>query len=216
LNLSAFIRIYLRPQTVFEIISNMDKKDTLFTVLSRAPWWISVAVGAAMFAIMHLFLPDIAAVAAALPFLGIAGYAGWSQLHAPSATNVAEILGKIRGMSSENFSAILGEAFRRDGYVVTEVFKGAVDLKLDKGGRVSIVSCKRWKAAQTGIGPLRELFEAKETQDAADCIYVAAGDFTANASAFATEKSIRLLRDTPLAELVARVERGQRGWFRFR
>jgi restriction system protein len=194
----------------------MAKKDTLFALLSRLPWWISVAVGAVMFAITRLFLPDLVAAASALPFLGIACYAGWSQMRAPGATNITETLGKIRGMPWENFSAVISEAFRRDGYAVTEVYKGAVDLKLDKGGRLSIVSCKRWKAAQTGIGPLRELLEAKEAQDAAECIYVAAGDFTANALAFAKEKSIRLLNDAPLAELVARVERGTRGWFRFR
>jgi restriction system protein len=194
----------------------MARKDSLFDVLSRQPWWISVAVGAALFATTRLFLPDIVAAATALPFLGIACYAGWRQLRAPSVTNITETLGKIRGMPWENFSAIISEAFRRDGYAVTEVFKGAVDLKLDKNGRITLVSCKRWKVAQTGIGPLRELLEAKEAQDAADCIYVAAGDFTANARTFATEKSIRLLQDAPLAELVARVERGQRGWFRFR
>jgi restriction system protein len=194
----------------------MAKKDTLFAILARAPWWISVAVGAALFATTRLFLPDIAAVASALPFLGIACYAGWRNVRAPSATNITETLGKIRGMPWENFSAIISEAFRRDGYTVTEVFKGAVDLQLAKGARVTLVSCKRWKVAQTGIGPLRELQEAKDAQDAADCIYVAAGNFTANARTFATEKSIRLLSDAPLAELVARVERGQRGWFKFR
>jgi restriction system protein len=126
------------------------------------------------------------------------------------------MLGKVRGMPWENFSAIISEAFRRDGYAVTEVFNGAVDLKLDKNGRITLVSCKRWKVAQTGVGPLRDLLEAKKAQDAADCIYVAAGGFTANARAFAAEKSVRLLEDAPLAELVARVERGGRGWFRFR
>ncbi len=194
----------------------MAKKDTLFYVLSRAPWWISVATAGALFAIVRQLLPDFAAVATALPFLGIACYAGWRQLRAPGASNVTEMLGKIRGMPWENFSAIISEAFRRDGYAVTEVFKGAVDLKLDKNGRVTLVSCKRWKVAQTGVGPLRDLLDAKKAQDAADCIYVAAGDFTANARTFADEKSIRLLQDTPLADLVARVEHGKRGWFRFR
>ena len=194
----------------------MARKDTLFAILSRAPWWISIAAGAALFATVRLFLPDIVALASALPFLGIAAYAGWRQLHAPGVTNVEEILGKVRGMPWENFSAIMAEAFRRDGYTVTEVVKGAVDLRLEKTGRITLVSCKRWKVAQTGIGPLRELLEAKKAIDAADCIYVAAGDFTANARAYATEKSIRLLHEAPLAALVARVGRGKRGWFRFR
>ena len=191
-------------------------KKTLFSILAQAPWWISVAAAGALFASVRVFLPDIAAIAAALPFLGIACYAGWRQLRAPGATNVAEMLDRVRGMPWENFSALVAEAFRRDGYAVTEVFKGAVDLKLERNGRVALVSCKRWKVAQTGIGPLRELLEAKKAQDAADCIYVAAGDFTANARGFATEKSIRLLSDAPLAQLIARVERGQRGWFRER
>ena len=194
----------------------MARKDTLFAVLSRAPWWISVAAGAALFATVRLFLPDIVAAASALPFVGIAAYAGWRQLRAPGVANVEEILGKVRDMPWENFSAILAEAFRRDGYTVKEVFKGAVDLELEKTGRITLVSCKRWKVAQTGAGPLRELLDAKKAGDAADCIYVAAGDFTANAHTYAVEKSIRLLHGTPLAELVARVGRGKRGWFRFR
>ena len=194
----------------------MARKDTLFAILSRAPWWISVAVGAALFATVRLFLPDIVAAASALPFLGIAAYAGWRGLRTPDAANVEEILGKVRGMPWENFSAVLAEAFRRDGYAVKEVYTGVVDLELEKMGRVTLVSCKRWKVVQTGIGPLRELHEAKKSGDAAECIYVAAGDFTANARTYATEKSIRLLYGTPLADLVARVGRGKRGWFRFR
>ena len=194
----------------------MAKKKSLFAYLSHAPWWISVAVAAGMFAIVRLFLPDIAAFAAALPFLGIACYAGWRQSRVPGAANIAETLGKVRGMSWENFSAVIGEAFRRDGYAVTEVFKGAVDLKLDKNGYISIVSCKRWKVAQTGVGPLRELWDEKDACDARECIYVSAGDFTANARAYATEQSIRLLHDAPLAQLVSRVERVKSGWFRFR
>lgn len=187
-------------------------KKTLFSILSRSPWWLSVVIAAAMFAVVRLFLPDIAAVAAALPFLAIAGYAGWRQLHAPSVTNVAEALGKLRAMSWENFSAVIGEAFRRDGYRVTEIANGVVDIELRRNNRVSVVNCKRWKVAQTGIGPLRELYEAKRACDAQECIYVAAGDFTANARAFATEKNIKLLSDAALAGLIARLERGRRRW----
>ena len=185
-------------------------KETLFSILSRAPWWMSVAVAAALFAVARLFLPDIAALFAALPFLAIAGYAGWRQLRAPGVTDATAILGRLRAMPWDNFSSEISEAFRRDGYSVTEIANGAADFEMRKNGRVSIVSCKRWKVAQTGVGPLRELFAAMRARDAQECIYVAAGDFTANARAFATEKTIRLLSDTALAELV---ERGERRWF---
>ena len=156
------------------------------------------------------------AAAAALPFLAIAAFAGWRQFRTPGSGNVEEILARVRGMTWDNFSAVAAEAFRRDGFAVTEVFKGAVDLKLEKAGRVTLVNCKRWKVAQTGIGPLRELQEAKKAMDASYCMYVTAGDFTANARSYATEKSIRLLHGLPLAQLIARVDRGTRGWFRFR
>jgi len=189
-------------------------KDSLFSMLTRAPWWVSVVIAAALFAAIRLLLPEIAAFFAALPFLVIAGYTGWHQWRTPSATRVDDTLGKLRAMSWENFSAVINEAFRRDGYRVIEIFKGAVDLQVDKKGRVAIVSCKRWKVAQTGIGPLRELLAAKPALDAQDCIYVTTGAFTAKARAYATEKNIQLISDAALAELVARVERSKRGWFR--
>jgi restriction system protein len=188
-------------------------KDSLFSMLARAPWWMSVVIAAALFAAVRLFLPDIAAFFAAIPFLAIAGYAGWRQFRAPSATSIDDVLGKLRAMSWENFSAVINEAFRRDGYAVSEIADGAADLELRKSGRVVVVSCKRWKVAHTGIGPLRELYAAKRAHDANECIYVAVGDFTANARAYATEKAIRLLNDTALGELVAHVERGKRRWF---
>lgn len=187
-------------------------KESLFSILVRSPWWLSLIIAAAMFALVRLFLPDIAAFFAALPFVAVAGYAGWRQLHTPGAANVADMLGKLRAMPWENFSAVIEEAFRRDGYSVTEIANGAGDLELRKDGRLTVVSCKRWKVAQTGAGPLRELLDAKQARDAQDCIYVAAGDFTANARKFAAEKTIKLLSDTELATLVVRVERGKRRW----
>jgi len=191
-------------------------KESLFSILSRSPWWLSVLIAAVMFAGVRLILPDIvpdiAAFFAALPFLGIAGYALWRQLRAPSVANVAEILGRLRAMAWEDFSALIAEAFRRDGYTVTAIPGSAADLELRRNGRVAVVSCKRWKVAQTGAGPLRELYAARQARDAQECIYVATGDFTANARAYATEKAIRLLHDAALATLVARVERGKRRW----
>jgi restriction system protein len=108
---------------------------------------------------------------------------------------------------------VISATFRYDGYSVTKIADGAADFELRKNGRVSIVSCKRWKVAQTGIGPLRDLHAAKQAHDAQECIYVTAGDVTANASAFAAEKAIRLLNETALGELVARFERSKRRWF---
>ena len=113
-----------------------------------------------------MFLPPIAALFATFPFLGIAAYAAWKQLRTPGAANVAAILGKLRDMSWEHFSAVVVEALTRIGYVVTASQGGAVDYEARKDGRLALVSCKRWKVAQTGAGPLRELFDAKKAADA--------------------------------------------------
>lgn len=187
-------------------------KENLFSILARSPWWVSVLIAGGLFALVGLFLPAFAAVFAALPFLGIAGYAAWRQIGVPGAASVADTLATLRAMPWEEFSALIGEAFRRDGYAVTAIAGGAADFELHRKGRVSVVSCRRWKVAQTGVGPLRELFDAMRSRDAHECIYVAAGGFTPPAREFATEKSIRLLSDAALAQLVGKGRRGKRRW----
>lgn len=188
----------------------MASKESLFAILSRQSWWVSVAVAAALFGLAQLALPMMIAGAIAIPFLGIACFAGWRQLREPNAANLDALLEHVREMSWENFASVMREALRRDGYRVEEINQEPVDFKVAKGSRIAIVSCKRWKAAQSGIGPLRDLHDAKERHDAGECIYVTAGDFTANARDFARQKSIRLIEGRALAKLLVPVERA--GW----
>ena len=193
--------------------------NSLFAILLRSPWWISLAIAGAVVAVALALLPEAyrtAGAVAGFPFLVIGCLAARNQLRAPSVARVDRTLAAVRAMSWDEFSGALEEAYRRHGYGVSAIGGAAANFEITKEGRTALVSCKRWKVAQTGVGPLRDLLEAKKAQDAADCIYVAAGGFTANARAFAAEKSVRLLEDAPLAELVARVERGKRSWFRFR
>jgi restriction system protein len=187
-------------------------RETLFQLLSRSPWWVSVLIAGALFALVRLFLPDIVAFTTGLPFLGIAVYVAWRQLRAPGASNVAATLDKVRAMSWENFSAVIHEAFRRDGYEVTEIAGSVTDFELRKGSKLALAYCKRWKVGQTGVGPLRELHEAVLAREAQEGIYVTAGDFTPTARDYATGKPLRLLNDKALGEIVARVERSRRKW----
>ena len=187
-------------------------KRSLFAILSRSPWWLSVLIAAAVFMAVRLFMPDYAAFAATLPFLGIAGYAGWRQSRVLSAERVDEALAALRAMSWQEFAAIMEAAFRSDGYAVVALNRGAADFELRKNGRVALAGCKRWKVAQTGIEPLRELFLAKESAGAQECIYVAAGDVSQNARQFAAQKEIRLLCDTELAQFLARAKGGKSKW----
>lgn len=187
-------------------------KQSLFAILSRSPWWLSIIVAAALFAVMRLFLPDLIALSVALPFAAIGGYAGWRQLRAPSATKVADALNVLRAMSWEEFSILIGEAFRQEGYTVTKLAGDDVDYEISRNERVAVVCCKRWKVARTGVAPVRDLFEAGQARNAHEYIYVVAGEFTANAREFAAEKSIRLLNGAELVQLVTRVARGRKKW----
>ncbi|MEK7360461.1 MAG: restriction endonuclease [Pseudomonadota bacterium] len=184
-------------------------KRSLFTILSGSPWWLSVLIAAAVFMAVRQFMPDYAAVASTLPFVVIAGYAAWRQSRVPNSERVVEVLAALRALSWQEFAAKMEAAFRSEGYAVAALTRGAADFELRKNGRVALASCRRWKVAQTGIEPLRELFQAKETAGAQECVYVAAGGLSQNARQFAAQKEIRLLCADELAQFLARAKLGK-------
>src|SRR6185503_9995447 len=130
-------------------------RNSLFSVLARQPWWISLLVAVGTFAAARVFLPIELALFAAMPFAGIAIYALVQQLRRPGAKNVAKTLERARGLSGEGFVSALETGFRREGYDVTRM-DGAAELVLRREGLVTLVACKRWKAMRAGIEPLRE------------------------------------------------------------
>jgi restriction system protein len=75
-------------------------------------------------------------------------------------------------------------------------------LVLRRDGLVTLVACKRWKAMRTGIEPLREFDAATSAHGAFSRMYVAAGEVTDNARAFAEQKKIRLVQEEELARLL--------------
>lgn len=179
-------------------------KNSIFAILLRSPWWISAVLAAGLFAVVRLVLPDAFAPYAffvALPIMVIACYAAWGQLRAPSSASIAETLESLRELSWKEFSELIEEDYRRQGYTVSKAVGGA-DFELARADRVSVVSCKRWKAARTGIEPLRELESARQARGAFEGIYVAAGDISETASAFAAEKGLRLVHGADLAKLL--------------
>ena len=187
-------------------------KNSLFATLLRSPWWISIAAAAGIFAAASLVLPETYALFVALPFAGIGAYAGWQQRHAPSASRIAGTLQALRALSWEEFSGAIEDGFRRDGYIVSRLGGTKADFELAKAGRISLVGCKRWKAARTGIEPLRELYAAGRARDVHECIYVVTGEITDNARVFAAEKNIRLVHDAELVKLLPRAGRAGKRW----
>ena len=176
-------------------------ENSLFAILLRSRWWISILLAAGVFAVARIWFPPGLAMFAALPFLAIGLYAGFQQLKRPGAKRIAATLERARALPWEGFRAALEEGFRREGFSATRTDGGA-DLELSREGRVTLVACKRWKAMRTGIEPLREFDAATSERGAHARLYVAVGEVTENAKAFAAEKKIQLLNEEDLAKLL--------------
>lgn len=179
-------------------------ENSLFAVLLRSSWWISFAIAIVLAVGARLALPAAYATYApfmAFPFVITGVMAAWKQWKRPSVARVAATLEAIGAMSWREFSGLLEQAFQRNGHVVSRG-SGAVDLTLAKGGRTTVVACKRWKAASHGLEALRELEAARRTQDAHEAIYVAAGAISDNARRFAVDHGVALMQGPELAALL--------------
>ncbi|MEN3296199.1 MAG: restriction system protein [Burkholderiales bacterium] len=185
-------------------------ENSLFAILLRSRWWISIAIAAIIAVLARASLRDEYALYGALagaPFLVIGVIAASRQLRTPSAALVADTLRSVGTMSWRDFSNLIEEAFRRDGYEVARLSGPQADLAITRSGRTALVCCRRWKAASTGIEPLRELHTAMEGREANESIFVTTGDITDNARRFANERKIRLLQGAELAQLLLRANR---------
>lgn len=178
----------------------LNRKNSLFAILTRQPWWVSVLIAAALFASTRLFLPDLMALFSALPFILMAGWISFRQLRTPSPARVAAKLEALRALPAEAFGAALAEGLRRSGHEVTPA-QGGADYALRSAGQLTLLACRRWKAAQTGIGPLKELAEAKERLKAREGLYAATGEISEPARKFARENNIRFLSEFELVTL---------------
>ena len=176
-------------------------QNSLFAILLRSPWWVSFAVAAATFAGLRLLLPGLYAAFFALPFAAIGSYAAWLALRAPSAAYVAKALEAIGAMGWDDFRNAVEAGYRREGYAVGRLAGEEADLELVKAGRTSLVACRRWRVARTGIEPLRQLHAACRKREAQECLYLCAGEITGNALAFAAEHKIRIVSGAELARL---------------
>lgn len=65
-----------------------------------------------------------------------------------------------------------------------------------------MVGCKRWKAATTGIEPLRALHSAATERGVKEMVYITIGQMTDNAWGYATEQGIHIMKEDGLAALL--------------
>lgn len=186
-------------------------ENSLLAQLLRSPWWVSLAIAVALVLFAHYVLPKEYAIyvfSLAFPFVVTAVLAAWQQRDVPSAAQVEATVEAVSAMSWRDFSALIEQAYQREGHLVTRS-TGAVDFKLVKAGRPVLLCCKRWKAATHGLPALRELDAARQAQEAREVIYVAIGQVSDNARRFAADHRITLLQGPELARLL-RLRKGAR------
>ena len=177
-------------------------ENSLFAILLRSQWWVSLLIAAALVTLLRFMMPTMYAVAAALPFIAVAGIVAWRQVRAPSGKRVAGALARLRSLPWNEFAAQVAAAYERQGWQVKRLDGAQADLELTRGFHTTLVACKRWKAGRTGVEPLRELDEARRARKAEECVYFAAGEITGQARAFAAQRNIRLLEGAEVAKLV--------------
>ena len=118
----------------------------------------------------------------------------------------------VHGMSWREFEMLVGEAFRQQGYTVTETGAagpdGGVDLVLRKGTERYLVQCKQWRALKVGVSVVREHYGVMAAQGASGGFVVTSGRFTQEAEAFAAGRHIQLI-DGPQLQTMIRTARAK-------
>jgi restriction system protein len=176
-------------------------KNSLFAVLLRSPWWISFVLLGGIVVASRALLPQAYApfgMMSGLPFLVIGIVAAWRQTTAPDPARVAQELERVGAMGWAEFSDVLEKVFSKQGYSVERPAGLAADFRLTLKGAVTVVSCKRWKAANHGVDALRDLQKAQLAMGAQHSLYISLAPVSDKAQQYAKAQGIQLM---PAAEL---------------
>lgn len=180
-------------------------EKSLFAALLRSPWWVSFLVMLAVALVAGALLPDAyktAGMLGAFPFLVIGVMAAWRQRNAISADRIDALTVQARSMGWRDFSILVEDALRQQGFAVRRLGSGPADFEIEKDGRITLVSAKRWKAAAVGAEHLRELLAARESQQAFSCTCMSLGTFSQAAIDLAQQSPIQLLGPANIAQLM--------------
>lgn len=119
-------------------------------------------------------------------------------------------LASVAALDWQHFEQLVGEAFRRQGFLVEETGQGGadggVDLVLHKDGRTVLVQCKRWRQRQVSVTTVREMWGLLVHHGADAVKIVSVGEFTPDARRFAERKAIDLISGTALLAMIREVQ----------
>ena len=186
-------------------------KNSMFAVLLRSPWWISIGIAVAVGLVAAALLPAQfkgAGALSGLPFAVIGVLAARRQWHLPSAADVAATQQAVSALGWPAFAKLLEQAFVRDGYAMQPGTAPGVDFVLERQGRRMLVAARRWKSARTGLEALRPLQAAREDGqpgEGADALYIGLGALSESAVAFAATHRIAVWQAGELAHALRKL-----------
>ena len=213
--------------------------EEMLDLVSLLPWWAGVAIAAIGYMVLHRMAAPaqvtavqpgqvshlmtqtvIVGLATAgqyiVPLVGLAGAAMSffrRKQRAALVTDVAQAqsANALDGMSWREFEMLVGDAYRLQGYRVTETggggADGGVDLALTKGNENFLVQCKQWKAYKVGVDVVRELYGVMAAKGATGGFVVTSGRFTDDAKAFAEGRNVQLVDGPKLFAMIKQAKK---------
>jgi restriction system protein len=217
--------------------------EDIVELTAMLPWWVGVILALIAYPLLHHYASANVATVTSVAQLGasVTGQIGKTlamlgQYLLPLAFLIGagmsaygrksrdSLIAKVQTSSSTSvlndmnwqvFEMLVGEAFRRRGYTVTENggggADGGVDLVLRKDNEKYFVQCKQWKAYKVGVSIIRELYGVMAAEGAVGGFVVTSGVFTQEAKSFALGRNIELIDGPDLKELIDETQQAQSG-----
>ena len=208
--------------------------EDMLDLVSLMPWWAGVAIAAVGYVVLHRMAAPVQVTAVQpgqvgnlitqtvftsfafigqylVPLVGLVGAAMSFFRRKQRTTLVADVAqaqstSALDGMSWREFEIFVGEAYRLQGYRVTETggggADGGIDLALTKGSEKFLVQCKQWKAYKVGVDVVRELYGVMAAKGATGGFVVTSGRFTDDAKAFAEGRNVQLVDGPKLFAMI--------------
>lgn len=200
--------------------------EDLIDLASMLPWWAAVCLALVSYILLHnhaISPPPVAhdpkQMSDAMVGIVTRGLAMGGQYLLPLAFilgAIGSVAGRARrkklvkdvavatkpgrtvdGISWREFEMLVGEVFRKKGFMVSELGgngpDGGVDLILRKDGEKYLVQCKHWRSMKVGVTVVREFFGVMAAQGAVGGFIVTSGTYTSEAQNFAAGRNIQLI-----------------------
>jgi restriction system protein len=212
--------------------------EDLMDVVAMLPWWAGVGLAFIAYIVLHaiagrevvanttpgqihtVVLPSMLKALASfgqyiLPLICLVGAVVSVVRRSKRKTLIKDVAtssaaNALDGITWKEFEILVGEAFRLQGYQVTENHAGGadggIDLVLRKGNEKFFVQCKQWKAFTVGVTIVRELYGVMAAERAVGGFVVTSGQFTKDAKEFAKGRNVELIDGPKLMTMIRKAQ----------